>query len=420
MIVLELIIFAGIAFALYWFAPQILPRVGWSDVSRAALGVGVALALFLLQGVYHLSTGDGPADATGIQQALLCRIHHFSHCTNTAPSPEAPVATITIAAPRVLVLDRAAVQARYMSTGATDAEQRIATELNALMDQYEANLLFDRAAIVSGADSVDITPQLIADLDKTVAHGNTVPAPPVNTVDQTVADSPRFLVADRAAISGAFPQGANIGPKIAPALQAVLQDRSANLILDRNAVVLGPGEIDATSDIIRKINAQGGTSQASIVAPVIVVVDRAAILAKSRAGKSMVDQVRKLIADARSDLKPRGDALLAEQTALKARLPHLSGDDRDVALSDFRAKYTAFQADVFKRQAAIQSGLTAARKQVEDALLPIIKGLMAQRHANLLLDRRAVVLGRGKDIDVTAPAVERLDRAMSSVSVETP
>lgn len=53
---------------------------------------------------------------------------------------------------------------------------------------------------------------------------------------------------------------------------------------------------------------------------------------------------------------------------------------------------------------------------MEVALGPILQGIMAERGANLLLDRGAIVMGTG-DFDVTRLAVQRLDQKMSTVKV---
>jgi Skp family chaperone for outer membrane proteins len=419
MIALELLVLVAIASALGWFAPRILPRTSWPLWLRAVFGAGVALLLFLLLGLYHLSTGEGLDDATGLQQAVLCRVHHFAHCPRKAGEAEVPVVPGGVAAPRVLVLDRALIYARYVKTGAKDAVPRIGAELTQLMDQYDANLLLDRAAIVSGGQSVDITPQLVADLDKTLAHGAGA-APAAVTIDTDTVDAPRFVVANRAVIAGALPQNVNVAPKLEPALHGILQERAANLALDRNAVVLGLIEIDATNDIVRKLDGQPSANQAPVAAPVVVVIDRGELFGRALAGQALTAQVRDLLTTARAELKPRGDALLAEQTALKAKLSTLSDADKQTQIAAFRAKYAVFQADVVKRQSAIAAALAPPRKQLQDALGPILKALMKERGANLLLDRKAVVLGRSKNVDVTGLAITRLDAALPSVTVQTP
>ena len=80
-------------------------------------------------------------------------------------------------------------------------------------------------------------------------------------------------------------------------------------------------------------------------------------------------------------------------------------------------KQQAFQTRVTQRQADIQAGFAKAARQVEVALEPILKALMAERGANMVLDRTSVIIS-SVDIDVTPIAVQRLDKALPRVKVE--
>ena len=55
---------------------------------------------------------------------------------------------------------------------------------------------------------------------------------------------------------------------------------------------------------------------------------------------------------------------------------------------------------------------------MEQALGPILQGIMKERGANLLLDRSAVVLGTDSNIDITGVAVQRLNEKMPAIKVE--
>jgi Skp family chaperone for outer membrane proteins len=86
-------------------------------------------------------------------------------------------------------------------------------------------------------------------------------------------------------------------------------------------------------------------------------------------------------------------------------------------IKEFEARQSALQAEAQKRQSLIQGGFIKARQQVEQALGPILQGIMVERGANLMLDRNAVVLG-APGIDVTSLAVQRLNQKLPSVKVE--
>jgi len=77
----------------------------------------------------------------------------------------------------------------------------------------------------------------------------------------------------------------------------------------------------------------------------------------------------------------------------------------------------AFEKKVQERGGLIQGGMLKANQQVEEALGPILQGIMQERQATVLLDRSAVLLAPNA-IDVTGVVVQRLDTKMGSVKVE--
>ncbi|SRR5665213_400100 len=152
-------------------------------------------------------------------------------------------------------------------------------------------------------------------------------------------------------------------------------------------------------------------------APVILVIDRNAILRASKVGQNIVQQVGAYTQAAEKEFKSTADSLRSQQTQLQQQIAILAPDVKAKKIKAFEAQQRAFQQKVQMRQAQIQGGVAQARQQVEGALGPILQGLMQERHANLLLDRNAIVLGT-VNIDITGAAVQRLDQKMPSVKVQ--
>ncbi|HVZ90375.1 MAG TPA: OmpH family outer membrane protein [Rhizomicrobium sp.] len=151
--------------------------------------------------------------------------------------------------------------------------------------------------------------------------------------------------------------------------------------------------------------------------PKIVVVDRAGIMRASKVGQDIVRQINAYTDSAEKELKAKGSSLRAEGQALQRQLAILAADVKSRKIKEFEARQSALQAEAQKRQSLIQGGFIKARQQVEQALGPILQGIMVERGANLMLDRNAVVLG-APGIDVTSLAVQRLNQKLPSVKVE--
>ncbi|HVV65977.1 MAG TPA: OmpH family outer membrane protein [Rhizomicrobium sp.] len=151
--------------------------------------------------------------------------------------------------------------------------------------------------------------------------------------------------------------------------------------------------------------------------PKIVIVDRAGIMRASKVGQDIVRQINAYTDQAEKELKAKGVSLRAEGQALQRQLAILAADVKARKVKEFEAKQGSLQAEAQKKQSLIQGGFIKARQQVEQALGPILQGIMVERGANLMLDRNAVVLG-APGIDVTGLAVQRLNQKLPSVKVE--
>jgi outer membrane protein len=147
------------------------------------------------------------------------------------------------------------------------------------------------------------------------------------------------------------------------------------------------------------------------------VIDRNFILQRSSAGQDMLNQVQTLSKAAETEFKTQEQQLATEAGQLQQQLAILAPDVRDQKEKEFTTKQQAFQGRVQSRQQEIQAGFNKAARQVEVALEPILKAIMVERSANMVLDRSAVILSAA-DVDVTPVAVQRLDKALPHVKVE--
>ena len=151
-------------------------------------------------------------------------------------------------------------------------------------------------------------------------------------------------------------------------------------------------------------------------APKILVIDRAAILRGSKVGQDIGRQVQGYTQSAEKEFKGESDHLRSEGQALQQQIAILAPDVKKKKIQAFESEQQAFQRTVQERQDEIQGGVMQARQAVEKALGPILQGIMSERGANLLLDRNVVLLGT-VDIDVTALAIDRLNKKLPAVKV---
>ena len=183
-------------------------------------------------------------------------------------------------------------------------------------------------------------------------------------------------------------------------------------ILSASATVIAAGAL-----LFSAFSAITSAQAATTPQPKIVVVDRAGIMRASKVGQDIVRQINAYTSQAEKELKAKGTSLRSEGEALKRQLAILSADVKARKVKEFESKQSALQAEAQKKQNLIQGGFLKARQQVEQALGPILQGIMAERGANIMLDRNAVVLGTA-DVDVTSLAVQRLNQKLPALKVE--
>jgi outer membrane protein len=161
-------------------------------------------------------------------------------------------------------------------------------------------------------------------------------------------------------------------------------------------------------------------SKGPVPDPVMLVVNKAAIMQMSKAGQDIGRQVQAYAQTARAQLDPQAKALRAEEEKLKGQIGGLSPDERERRVSALEAKERAFQQQAAQKDAQVKQAVAAAQKQLSAKVGPILKQIMQERHANLIVDKQAIVFGTDPSIDVSEEAIKRLDAAMPAVQVALP
>jgi outer membrane protein len=180
---------------------------------------------------------------------------------------------------------------------------------------------------------------------------------------------------------------------------------------------LASGLLAAAAILLLTLPVSVTSAIAATPAPKIVVIDRATVLRASKVGQDIVRQINQYTTQAENDLKSRGEALQRDGRAFQQQSAILSNDLKQKKVRELEARRAGLQAEVQKKQSLIQGCFIKARQQIEQALGPILQGIMTERGANLLLDRNSVVLGT-VDVDITRQAIQRLDQKLPTLKVE--
>jgi len=154
----------------------------------------------------------------------------------------------------------------------------------------------------------------------------------------------------------------------------------------------------------------------------VVVIDRVKIYAESLAGQDLRTKVAAIETTMQGELKPSADKLQADGTSLESRT---QGMTREAILADATLKAEVEQlsreAQLFQQSRQITANelaLTerAALAEFNNALIPVLREVVAENNANIILDKSQVVFV-DEATDVSASVIAKLNAATPAINV---
>jgi Skp family chaperone for outer membrane proteins len=168
----------------------------------------------------------------------------------------------------------------------------------------------------------------------------------------------------------------------------------------------------------------GSTSQPAATAsggkpsmPLIVVIDRGAILRESKVGQDIARQVQALADQAKKDLEGQGRALQSDGEKLQQQVAILSPEERQKRVAAFEARQNAFRNAAAVKDAQMKQTFAVASNEVGKQLGPIVEQIVKERGATMVLDKQAVIYANSNAFDITGEAVDRLNQKMTTYKV---
>jgi outer membrane protein len=163
--------------------------------------------------------------------------------------------------------------------------------------------------------------------------------------------------------------------------------------------------------------AQGEPS--STPAPVIVMVDMQQLVYNSKAAKSVQAQMDKERESFSKQVAEQEDQLQRARADLERQRNAMAPDQLEAKSREFQQKLEELDRTVQARQRVWQEETKEAIEKVQGAALQVVAEIAAARHANLVIQKAAVVLGTD-GFDITTDALTRLDQRLPSVTLQPP
>lgn len=152
--------------------------------------------------------------------------------------------------------------------------------------------------------------------------------------------------------------------------------------------------------------------------PVILIVDRAQLVAQSKAGKTIPDQAEKLKSSVEKELEAEGQKLQKDIENYQKNASLMSDEVRQKTEQELAVRQ---QYGLPQRVQIMEQAFAAAVQNAQNKVLvesqPILKEIVDRRGATILLDRSAVMYA-SPETDITQEVIAALDKKISTVEVQ--
>jgi Skp family chaperone for outer membrane proteins len=156
-----------------------------------------------------------------------------------------------------------------------------------------------------------------------------------------------------------------------------------------------------------------------VAAPVIITVDVQQILRDSLVAKDVQAQMDQRTDRYTKEVTAQENELQKTQEELENERKTLAPDVFNARMRDFQRRYDTLDNRVQLTRQALQQSYNDAMTKVENTALQIIADIAAERKANLVV-AKAAVLFEAPELDITQEVIKRLDVKLPQVQLAAP
>lgn len=154
-------------------------------------------------------------------------------------------------------------------------------------------------------------------------------------------------------------------------------------------------------------------------APVILIVDMQQILQEAKAAKEVQAVLSQRYSAYSKEVAQQEDELQKGGAELERQRTALAPDVYTARARDLQQRYDELGKKVQSKRQALQQSLNDAMGKVRAAALEVLAEISKERHATLVLEKQAVVY-ETEGMDISADAIQRLDKKLPSVQINLP
>lgn len=151
----------------------------------------------------------------------------------------------------------------------------------------------------------------------------------------------------------------------------------------------------------------------------ILIINMDGVYANSLAGKSLISQVQRK----GEAIKNKRDNAQKELESIARKIEDqknlLAPEALRAKADELRLKQISANQEIQTEIRKIEAGQANASAQILQTLSPILKDILDEKKASIVMERRSILIGSPDD-DITAEAVKRLNSKLKSVKLDAP
>jgi outer membrane protein len=167
------------------------------------------------------------------------------------------------------------------------------------------------------------------------------------------------------------------------------------------------------------LGARSQQAAPQVAAPVIVTVDVQQILRDSLVAKDVQAQMAQRTDRYTKEVSNQENDLQKTQEELEKERSTLAPEAFNTKMRDFQRRYDTLDNRVQATRQALQQSYNDAMTKVENTALQLIADIAAERKANLVV-AKAAVLFEAPELDITQEVIKRLDVKLPQIQLATP
>ena len=147
----------------------------------------------------------------------------------------------------------------------------------------------------------------------------------------------------------------------------------------------------------------------------ILILNVDQVFTDSLVGKNLQDKIQESNIRLKGQKEDAEEKLRYEASQIESQKPVLSDEKYAEKRDKLRLKIISLQEEITKNIRKFETALTEAQTQIFKIMNPILNEILTEKKANVILDRRNVLIG-SPDIDITDFVIKKLNDKIKDIA----